>query len=157
MDEKGNIIIKTIYEIIGKRRRDCMFGEYDVEKDKVGIKKETRGGVYGIAVKLNGGEDSKEFYKNVFKNGNAKDLQGKEWKSIGEGYYPLYWGKDINLGFRLYEHAVGAKSSASARLATRGLQGHSVIYGAVFCMDKEGCEKDLREEYPDILKSYKIQ
>ena len=156
---EGNIVIKTICEVIGNSRRDFMCGEYTVEQDKVGIKRETRGGVYGIAVKLNEGEDPQEFYDKIFKGGNAYDLTKKKrkWETIGEGYYPLYWGKDINLGFRLYEHATGAESSASARLAARGLYGHSVIYGAVFCENKEKCEGDLREKYPDILKSYKIK
>lgn len=154
---EGNIVIKTIYEVIGDARRDFMCGEYTVEQGKVGIKRETRGGVYGIAVKLNEGEDPQEFYNKISQNGNMKDLGGKPWTQIGEGYYPLYWGKDINLGFRLYEHATGAESSASARLAVRGLYGHSVIYGAVFCANKEKYEKVLQGKYPDILKSYKIK
>lgn len=155
MEEKGNIVTETIYKVVGDRRRDCMFGAYNIENDKVTLNDSDRGGVYGIAVQLKEGESAEElYYKIKATNGNMnKAIQAKDWKPIGSNYYPLYWGKDAALGFRLQDHARGAKKTGTIRLATRGLQGYTVIFGAVFCKDKKDCETDLHKKYPDILKN----
>jgi hypothetical protein len=78
---------------------------------------EPRGGVYGVAICLKTQEEKEDFF-NKLKTSERKctDVSLDEWKSIGENYYPLYWGKDSNLGFRLFEHTKGKSSSVSIRL-----------------------------------------
>lgn len=154
MEEKGNIVTQTIFEIVGNRKRYCMFGAYNVEQNEVTLKDGDRGGVYGIAVQLKEGESAEELYHKIeAANQNMSKTQAKDWKTIGDNFYPLYWGKDANLGFRLHDHASGGEKASTIRLATRGLYGYVVIYGAVFCEKKEDCEKELHSEYPDILKN----
>ena len=91
-----------------------------------------------------------------------KDLKFKEWKPLddkgSEKYYPLYWGKDINLGFRLFEHMKSSKSTESVQLDQRtDLIGRDIIYGAVFCSKNAENEKLLRQRYPDIFKTKKLK
>ena len=150
----ANVIVKTILKTIGSDKKYFLEGKifYD---DEGNCKMQERGGVYGIAVKLE--EDEVESFFNKHKDERKKDLKYSDWKNIGNGYYPLYWGKDINLGFRLFEHLKASKTLGTVQLNLKQfLKGKDVIYGAVFCSNNTKNEKKLRENYPDIFKTKKL-
>ena len=153
----GNEVVKAIRSIVGENDcRNCMYGSYIIDENSVSMNKSDRGGVYGIAIKLDKGESKEELYHLIHQGkGKFNKTTVEQWKSF-EGdpnFYPLYWGKDINLGFRLYEHTKESKTAASVQLSTRGLENRTVIYGAVFCENKEDAEKRLKNEYPDIFQT----
>lgn len=112
---------------------------------------EGRGSVYGIAIKL-----SLEEKENFFENNEKDDITVDNWISIGEDYYPLYWGKDINMGARLHSHTKTSESTGTIRLNKRTeLRGKTVIFGAVPCSNYAEIERRLRQKYPDIYKTHK--
>lgn len=107
------------------------------------------GSVYGIAIKL---EDNE--VENYFREFNEKGINHEDWESIGNNFYPLYWGKDQNMGSRLYAHIKSPKGTGSLQLNNRGgLENREIIYGAVPCLNSDKIEKLIRKNYPDILKT----
>lgn len=150
----ANVIVKTILQTIGSDKKYFLEGKifYDNEGN---CKMQERGGVYGIAVKLE--EDEVESFFNEHRDERKKDLKYSDWKSIGNEYYPLYWGKDINLGFRLFEHMKSSKSTWTIQLNKKPyLIGKDLIYGVVLCSNTKDNEKLIRKKYPDIFKTRKL-
>lgn len=114
---------------------------------------EGRGSVYGIAVKLSNNDE----LNCVFVKCDKKNMKISDWKSIGDDYYPLYWGKDVNMGARLYSHTKASKSTGTIQLNDRTeLEGKDIIYGAIPCSNYEEIEKRLHKKYPDIYKTKKL-
>ncbi len=119
-----------------------------------------RGGVYGIAVKLNTDEEKKELYNALNNDATHKTKKFPksidDWKTIGDDCYPLYWGKDQKLGSRLYDHTKKHSGKYTLQLDSLGiLKGKTVIYGAILCLNKKTVERKLHVEYPDVLKTVK--
>lgn len=103
--------------------------------------------VYGIAVKLENNE-----IKNFFIKFNEKNIKYEDWKSIGDNFYPLYWGKDRNIGSRLIAHTKSYKGTSTLQLnKMTDFEDRECIYGAVLCLNSEEIEKKLHRDYPDIL------
>ena len=147
----ANIVVKTIKKVVKEDVRDYLEGEVSKCGTQGCVLSNERGGVYGFAIKL-----TEEEKKDVFNEFNGKKYAKtvEEWKTIGDDFYPLYWGKDINLGFRLREHTISNKSVRSIQLNEKVfLRGKEVLYGAVICAKREDNEKKMREQYPDILKT----
>ena len=145
--EDKNIVVETILKVVKNDAHNYLYGEIEnCGKDTCKIYE--RGGVYGIAVKL-----SKEEKRQFFEIANQyNDKTVDEWLSLGDDFYPLYWGKDINLGFRLYEHTKNTATANTVQLNKRDyLVGKTVIYGAVFCKNRKINENKLRKLFPDIL------
>lgn len=146
----SNAVIRTIKRTIGKCSKNYLEGKITWASAKPHL--EERGGVYGIAIKLDKSEV--ESFFGDYCDDRKKDLKFKDWKTIGNNYYPLYWGKDINLGFRLFEHMKSSKSTWTIQLDKKTyLIGKDLIYGAVLCSKPKENEKLLREKYPDIYKT----
>ena len=153
----ANIVVETIFKVVGSNNRNYIEGKVQWQENGK-PKLQERGGVYGIAIKLKDSE-IKDFFSQ-HKDGK-KDLRVEEWKPLDdktvEKYYPLYWGRDINLGFRLFEHMKSSKSTASIQLDQKtDLLGRDIIYGAVFCYKNAENERLLHQNYPDILKTKKL-
>ena len=148
-----NAVVLAIKRTIGKCNKNYLEGKIDWEN---GIPQlEERGGVYDIAIKLDKSEV--ESFFGAYCDDRKKDLKFKDWKTIGNNYYPLYWGKDINLGFRLFEHMKSSKYTWTIQLNKKPyLIGKDLIYGAVLCSNLKDNEKLLREKYPDIYKTRKL-
>lgn len=151
----ANAVVNTIVKVVGADIKYYIDGNVVWLENKP--KLQERGGVYGIAIKLKVA-DAEDFFNQ--EKDKRKKISFSDWKPIDENdnaderYYPLYWGKDINLGFRLFEHMKSSKTSASIQLDKRtNLYGKDIIYGAVFCSNNEQNEKKLRAKYPDIFKT----
>ena len=114
-----------------------------------------RGGVYGFAIELTK-KQKKKFFEDIVKAGfKRRILNLDDWKPIAENYYPLYWGKDVNLGFRLYEHTKANKTCASIALCRPEFAGYKIIYGAVLCKNRDVYESILHCDYSDLLKNHR--
>ena len=87
----SNAVIRTIKRTIGKCSKNYLEGKITWASAKPYL--EERGGVYGIAIKLDKSEV--ESFFGDYCDDRKKDLKFKDWKTIGNNYYPLYWGKDI--------------------------------------------------------------
>ena len=148
-----NAVVLAIKRTIGKCNKNYLEGKIDWKK---GIPQlEERGGVYGIAIKLTR-KEAKNFFTD-FCDKRKKILQFSDGRTIGNNYYALYWGKDINLGFRLFEHMKSSKSTWTIQLDKKTyLIGKDLIYGAVLCSNPKDNEKLLREKYPDIYKTERL-
>ena len=154
----ANIVVETIFKVVGSDNRSYIEGKVQWQENGK-PKLQERGGVYGIAIKLEDSEVKDFFSKH---KDEKKDLRVEEWKPLDdegvEKYYPLYWGKDINLGFRLFEHMKSSKSTWTIQLDKKTyLIGKDLIYGAVLCSNPKDNEKLLREKYPDIYKTEKLK
>ena len=118
-----NAITLLMKRLIKDDYLDCLAGTITFSDD--GCKLEERGGVYGIAVEL-ADDEKKDFFE---KHNRNSSLSFNEWKPIDGNIYPLYWGKDSNLGFRLYDHMKSRKSTATLQLNSRKyLNSRKVIY-----------------------------
>lgn len=116
---------------------------------------DSRGSVYGVAIKLKDESDKKQVFKAIPEE-RRNNTKVENWKPIDENYYPLYWGKDINMGIRIHSHTRSMKSTGTLQLNTlQALKGREVIYGVLPCLNCEKHEKQMHEKYPDILKTIK--
>lgn len=156
----SNQVVKTMKAILSDKIVDCLSGTINYSQDKLSLG--SRGGVYGIAIKLEKDEIEKFFKEYNEKKTGKNKVTSDKWMSIGEGYYPLYWGKDSNLGFRLFSHIHTRESTGTLQLDSRDylqkyFKGNKIIYGAVLCSQISSCEKELRNKYPDIFKTHKCK
>lgn len=112
-----------------------------------------RGGVYGFFIEFKNEEELKSFNDEVREKKYIKKVLG-DWKPAIGNYYPLYWGKDINLGARLKAHTKSFKSTYTIQMSNRKeLINHKIIFGAMLCNDYDEIEKNLHDKYPDIYKT----
>ncbi len=146
-----NAVVAKIKEIAGKDYREFLAGDFKIENGSCTLNE--RGGVYGIAVDLTNVNEKDKIA--IYNSGNKrKKVEYKNWIPIEGNIYPLYWGKDINLGSRLYEHSKNSSTVGSLQLNKRKtLIGKKVFYGAVLCVNKEQHEKVLHKKYPDIYQN----
>lgn len=146
----SNQIVEFMKKNINNEVVDSLSGTLTFENDKCIL--EPRGGVYGIAIKLST-EEVEDFFN---KYNEKKSVTFESWKSIGDNFYPLYWGKDSNLGFRLFDHTKCRDTTATIQLNKRDyLKDYTVIYGAIFCKNPSASENSLRTSNPDIFITHK--
>ena len=149
---KKNSIITVLKETINADRFEYISGEIlncGTSECKLS---EERGSVYGIAIELP--EDKKQSFFDNLAN-KKKGVKVEDWKSIGDNYYPLYWGIDINMGARLSAHVKDYIGTGALQLNNSSIGNLKIIYGAVPCLNRAKHEKTLRDKYPDILKTIK--
>lgn len=152
-----NQVVKTIKAVLVNKVVDCLAGTINYSQGELSL--EPRGGVYGIAIKLEENDKEKFFRDHNEKNTGKDKIELKNWITLGKGYYPLYWGKDSNLGFRLFSHIRTRESTGTLQLDSRKylleyIKSEKIIYGAVLCCDICNCEVKLRNEYPDIFRTH---
>lgn len=142
-----NEVVMVLEDIAGEKKVDFIVDIVNnpgLEDCSISDK---RGGVYGFAIKL---EDNE--VDNFFENRDNTNIKRVDWKTIGNRYYPLYWGKDINLGSRLHAHTKSQKDTYSIQLNNREfLKGKEIIFGAILCANKGEIEKRLKRRFPDVL------
>lgn len=113
-----------------------------------------RGGVYGFFIEFKNEEEFKSFNDEARGKKYIKEKVLGDWKAAIGSYYPLYWGKDINLGARLKAHTKSFKSTCTIQMSDRKkLINHKIIFGAMLCNDYDEIEKNLHDKYPDIYKT----
>jgi len=148
-----NEMIMVLEKHVGTKRLNSISGNINNPGLASCALSDERGSVYGIAVKLKDSE-----IDDFLSKCDKCQINVDTWKTIGNSYYPLYWGKDLNLGTRLNAHTKTYKSTGSLQLNKRiFLQNKEIIYGAIQCTNSEEIELQLRSLYPDVLKTKKIK
>lgn len=152
---EANILVKKIEEIVNDDKIWCISGKIlDAGNEKCGLSDKEYGCVYGIAVFIDSDEKKKDFFKRVSSD-RIKLPRKEEWKPIEQKLYPLYWGKDKNMGVRLAAHCRELKGTNTLQLCNIDLNGFDIIYGAVPCRNYEEHELELIRKYPCLLKTKK--
>lgn len=96
-----NIVLQTIKNIVPNDVCTSMCGAI-IGAGTTSCKLDKKyGGVYGIAVQLTPSDIPAFIAKNNLNHKNIKSLS--DWKSLGENFYPLYWGKDSRLLYPSHE------------------------------------------------------
>ena len=153
-----NFVIEILNKVIDEDIVSFFSGEIiNIGKEECSLSN-PRGSVYGILVEIKD-QISKQTIFNNIESSRRKIDKLNEWKKIDDSdYYPLYWGKDINMGVRLHAHTKTMKSTGTLQLNTiKVLENHKVIYGVVPCLNYEQNEKKLISKYPSLLKTIKGQ
>lgn len=156
-----NIIVRTIENIIGTDKIEYISGYVkDIGSLCCNLLGE-RGCVYGFAVQIPEKDVNTVFqyfainkilHEQFYNEKKPKDCS--EWKPIEGNYYPLYWGKDKNMGLRLAAHTKSIKSTHTLQFCNIDiLKGYKVIYGAIPCLNCKSNEDMLHETFPDVLKT----
>ena len=151
-----NVVIETLETMAGTDKVEFISGEILNVSTKKCRLSHGRGSLYGIAIKLTDEEDKQLIFNSVDeKSRRIKNID--DWKTIGNGFYPLYWGKDINMGMRLHSHTKTMPSTGTLQLdaVSPAFKGHEIIYGALPCVNYEAQEKKLHSEYIDLMKTKK--
>lgn len=156
-----NIVVRVIENLIGTDKIEYISGKIEKISMKDCVLSESRGCVYGIAVELKDDNQKKEIFDRLHNKNNSiscNETAIEDWVSIGDNFYPLYWGKDTDMGHRLSAHIKTNKGNGALHLNNEKwsiLKDNLVIYGAVPCLKDADNEKKLKEKYPDILKTSK--
>ncbi|MGR3178828.1 MAG: hypothetical protein ACUZ8E_12305 [Candidatus Anammoxibacter sp.] len=110
------------------------------------------GSVYGFAVSLNKNE-KQELFNEASKKGLAQLNTASDLKPIKGNLYPLYWGKDKQIGARPYQHLRNPKGTGAIRLSTYNALIGKEISCAVVVVSNCEAEKVLQKTYPCLLKT----
>lgn len=151
-----NAVVSLIEKVVGTDKIEYISGEIINCGTSDCQLSENRGAVYGVAVYLKP-EEKSPFFNSIKKN-LRNETKEQEWVSIGDNYYPLYWGKDKNMGVRLHAHTKTMRSTGTLQLNSNTmsfLKGKEIIYGAIPCANHAENENKLHKRYPDILKTKK--
>lgn len=151
-----NPVVEILEEIVGTDKIDFISGDIlDVGTDECKLSDE-RGSVYGIAIQIKDENDKEKVFDAVLES-RRKLENADQWKAITDDFYPLYWGKDVNMGSRLFSHTKIMKSTGTLQLNTisSALGKHRIIYGAVPCLNRLANEDKLHKQYADLLKTVK--
>lgn len=151
----SNIVVDILNKVADARKTDSIEGTVKVMDGKCEVN-EQRDGVYGFAIKIDNVNDIEPLIKEM---SNDKSLQRiddeKKWTPLDpEGkWYPLYWGKDSYLGSRLSAHTDNKQTKTyTIRLWEKSyLQNYEIVFGGIFCKNKEDVEEELHNRYPDPL------
>lgn len=159
MDNKVTRVIKNIIKKNNFLVNDCFYGKINIIGNEKCILQEQikMGGVYGISIKIDNSSNKQEILSKINKLSNSTSITINQWKEIDNGYYPLYWGIDSYLGSRIHAHIKQSNTTRAIHLSNSRysfLEEYEVVYGAVLCENKEKIEKKLKEEYPDVLKTF---
>ena len=153
-----NPIINALLEIAGENYREYIGDSILNPGENTCSLPKDRGGVYGVAIYLSSKKSVELFFNKAKESRNNLRIKNvDEWKPIATNVYPLYWGKDSNLGFRLFEHTRNVKTSRSIQLCDPLFLGQKVIFGAIFCNDNLETERKLHSVYTDLLKNAKTK
>lgn len=151
-----NPVVEILENIVDTDKIDFIGGDIlGVGTDECRLSDE-RGSVYGIAIQIKDKNDKETVFNAVSKS-RRKLENADQWKEITNDFYPLYWGKDVNMGSRLFSHTKTMKSTGTLQLNTISsvLGEHRIIYGAVPCLNRLTNEDKLHERYADLLKTVK--
>ena len=115
------------------------------------------GAVYGFAVRL-----SEEERVALFSEANGRGLSQlaeiSSFKPIEDDLYPIYWGKDKQLGSRLHQHLNNPTGTGAIRLSTyRALSGKVLACATLVVPDFEVAESIIQNAFPHLLKTTTVK
>ena len=115
------------------------------------------GAVYGFAVHLNK-NDLKSLFEEAQARGLSRIAKLENIHPIEGTLYPLYWGKDKQLGARPYQHLNDPTKTGAIRLSTyKSLSGKAIFCATLVVSDYVAAEGIIQKAYPDMLKNFESQ
>lgn len=151
-----NVVVETLIKIIGTDKIEYISGKVlNVGTNECELS-EKRGSVYGFAIRLKTQNDVVKVFNSIIKERrNINNVS--DWQPIKEDYYPLYWGRDTNMGARIFSHTRSMKSTGTIQLNTIStvLRNYEIVYGAVPCLNYEKNEEILHDRYVQLLCTVK--
>ena len=135
------------------------YGEFTNDEYN-GRKAITPGAVYGYFVRLEP-DELKALRKEAEEKKSSAIDRAKEFESLYDNVYPLYWGKDESLGSRINAHLrnpggknEGKKGTGLIRLcAYKALKGKDIAVFSICVSNYAAFEVHLRAHFPDLLKT----
>lgn len=110
------------------------------------------GAVYGFGVCLNQ-EERRALFDEARARGSARLAELEQFKPIEGLLYPIYWGKDKQLGARPYQHLQNPKKTGAIRLSTySSLRGKTIACAAIVVSDNVEAERVIQKAFPNLLK-----
>ena len=126
--------LKTVAAENGFAVHDCLYGSIHIGRDRP--IEQASGAVYGIWAKA------------------ALPLQAGLAPLPGyQGWFPVYWGKDISPVSRLKAHVQGHKNGNINLPALAEVQGLPLVFGAVLVSNYKRFEALLHSTYPPLRGS----
>ena len=111
------------------------------------------GAVYGFAIRLSETE-KKAFFIEAVARGLSRFTDAAKFVPILEDLYPIYWGKDKQLGARLHQHLGNPVKTGVIRLSTyKALEGKTLACASLVVSDNSTAELALQRAYPGLLKT----
>lgn len=153
-----NLVIKIMRKKIGSDETSFVCGDVLAPGTNDCSTSDDCGSVYGFAIKINSLKHKKEVFDAAQKAQDIQDdLTLQKWHTIGDHFYPLYWGKDKYMGSRITAHTKEYKGTRSIQLnAKTYLAGETIIFGVIQCSNCEKHESEIRNAYKDILKNKEL-
>lgn len=102
------------------------------------------GAVYGFAERLSK-EDLHALFQEATKRGLARPSMLESIKPIEDELYPLYWGKDKQIGARPYQHLNNPVGTGAIRLSTyQSLLGKPIACATLVVSDHVAAERAIQ-------------
>lgn len=111
------------------------------------------GAVYGFAARLTDAE-KQEFFQEALGRKLNRLSDPAAFVPIEADLYPIYWGKDKQLGARPHQHLQDPEKTGAIRLSTyQSLAGKAIACVSLTVSDFETAERAIQAKYPDLLKT----
>lgn len=111
------------------------------------------GAVYGFSAELT--DDEKQHLFDEAKGRRLNRIPELDaFRPIEGDLYPLYWGKDKQLGARPHQHLQDPPKTGAIRLSTyKSLAGKTIACVSLTVADFEEAERAIQNKFPDLLKT----
>lgn len=111
------------------------------------------GAVYGFAAHLSP-EELRRLFDEAYARGLCRLSDLAKCRPIEGNLYPIYWGKDKQLGARPHQHLKDPVKTGAIRLSTyAALAGKAIACVTLTVSDYKAAEKAMQQRYPDLLKT----
>ena len=111
------------------------------------------GAVYGFAASLNDVQRC-QFFNEAKDRRLNRIRELNDFRPIEGDLYPIYWGKDKQLGARPHQHLQDPTKTGAIRLSTySSLAGKIIACVSLTVADFESAERAIQSKYPDLLKT----
>ncbi|PGT07240.1 hypothetical protein [Bacillus cereus] len=144
-----------------KRRETKLLGNFQFKVDtwkncRDSSNQNNNGVVYGLACELD--KKQKEMLIKEAKELGGLEENNRKIKPIKENYFVLYWGESDIIYGRGMAHVNGHKGNSNLHLnCYKCLENHNMIYAYIFVEDCNFVEEKLKEQFPPLLKTFKVK
>lgn len=129
-------------------------GEFIISSEKPTL---FPGAVYGFAVRLSEIEREALLVEAVAR-GLSRLTDISKFVPMSENLYPVYWGKDKQLGARPHQHLGDPVKTGAIRLSTySALKGKTLACASLVVSDYSTAELILQRAFPCLLKTTTAQ
>lgn len=115
------------------------------------------GAVYGFAVCLSK-QERIDLFEEAKARHSARIRDIADFQPIQDNLYPIYWGKDKQLGARPHQHLQNPTKTGAIRLSTyEALSGKVLACATLVVPDYVAAERIIQKAFPDLLKTTTVK